>query len=302
MERVKRVIHCTRAYKMGLSGKNITVAVMDTGIAPHPDFGSRILCFADFCQKKISVYDDNGHGTHVAGIIGGSGKMSANDRGIRILSGVAPRVNFVILKVLDNKGNGITSHVLQGMDWLLKNKEKYQVKILNISVGMVATAKKAEQENLLQAVDEAWNRGIMVVTAAGNNGPKENSVTIPGISRKVLTVGSWDDAMTVSSGNRKLTQGYSGFGPTECCIVKPEVLAPGTNIKSCSRDAKGYTVKSGTSMAAPVVSGAAALAYQRHFDYTPADMKLKFYESVYPRGEQIGRKCWGMLHIDNLVI
>ena len=267
MDRVKRVIHCDRAYKMGLNGKNITVAVMDT-----------------------------------AGSIGGSGLRSKDKRGVRLLSGVAPRVRFVVLKVLDRKGNGVTSHVLEGMDWLLQNREKYQVKILNISVGMMASAGKNEQEQLLHAVDEAWNQGIMVVTAAGNNGPKENSVTIPGISRKVLTVGSWDDNVTETGNSGRLTKNYSGFGPTECCIVKPEVLAPGTNVKSCSKDAKGYIVKSGTSMAAPVVSGAIALAYQKYPDYTPTEMKLKLYESVYPRGEQIGRKCWGMLHVNNLVV
>ena len=140
MDRVKRVIHCDRAYKMGLNGKNITVAVMDTGIAPHLDFDQRILHFEDFCQKKLAAYDDNGHGTHVAGIIGGSGLMSKDKRGVRLLSGVAPRVRFVVLKVLDRKGNGVTSHVLEGMDWLLQNREKYQVKILNISVGMMASA------------------------------------------------------------------------------------------------------------------------------------------------------------------
>ena len=80
------------------------------------------------------------------------------------------------------------------------------MKILNISVGMMASAGKNEQEQLLHAVDEAWNQGIMVVTAAGNNGPKENSVTIPGISRKVLTVGSWDDNVTETGNSGRLTK------------------------------------------------------------------------------------------------
>lgn len=302
MERVKRIIHCERAYKLGLSGKNITVAIMDTGIAPHPDFDNRIVDFLDFCDNRIAVYDDNGHGTHVAGIVGGSGKMARERSGVAFYSGVAPKVNFIILKVLDKRGNGSTEHVLRGMDWLIKNREKYNIRILNISVGMIPSAGQTEQERLLAAVDEAWDSGIMVVTAAGNNGPKENSVTIPGISRKVLTVGSWDDDVPENTKNSKLLKKYSGAGPTECCIVKPEVIAPGTNIKSCSKDAKGYVAKSGTSMAAPVVSGAIALAFQRHPDWMPADMKLKLYESVFPRGEQIGRKCWGMLHVNNLVV
>ena len=300
MERVRQIIHCDRAYKMGLSGKNITVAVMDTGIAPHIDFDHRIIHFEDFCQKKKGAYDDNGHGTHVAGVIGGSGKAMHDKNGMGRFRGIAPKVNLVALKVLDKKGNGMTDHVLFGVDWLLKNRKKYQIRILNISVGMIQSAGRTEQRKLLDAVDEIWDSGIMVVTAAGNNGPGENSVTIPGISRKVVTVGSWDD--TIAGSGDPLRRNYSGVGPTECCIIKPEILAPGTGIKSCSRDGRGYVTKSGTSMAAPVVSGALALAIQRYPEYTPADMKLRLYQSAYPRGEQIGRKCWGMLHVDHLVV
>lgn len=300
MDRVKRLIHCERAYKAGLSGKCVTVAVMDTGAAPHPDFSNRIVAFRDFCGKRISMYDDNGHGTHVAGIIGGNGSRSKDDRGRYRYAGIAPNVEYVILKVLDQKGNGVTSHVLEGVDWLLHNREKYGIRILNISVGMLPSAGKIEREALLYAVDAVWDSGIAVISAAGNNGPGENTVTIPGISRKVITVGSLDDEVVPTERAGKLMKGYTGFGPTECCIVKPEILAPGTNITSCAKDGT-YTVKSGTSMAAPVVSGALALALERHPDWLPADLKLRLYESAYPRGEQIGRNCWGILHTDNLI-
>ena len=300
MDRVKRLIHCERAYKAGLSGKRVTVAVMDTGAAPHPDFFNRIVAFRDFCGKRISMYDDNGHGTHVAGIIGGNGSRSKDDRGRYRYAGIAPKVEYVILKVLDQKGNGVTSHVLEGVDWLLHNREKYGIRILNISVGMRPSAGKIEREALLYAVDAVWDSGIAVISAAGNNGPGENTVTIPGISRKVITVGSLDDEVVPTGRAGKLMKGYTGFGPTECCIVKPEILAPGTNITSCAKDGT-YTVKSGTSMAAPVVSGALALALERHPDWLPADLKLRLYESAYPRGEQIGRNCWGILHTDNLI-
>lgn len=300
MDRVKRLIHIERAYQMGLTGRNVTVAVMDTGIVKHPDFGGRIIHFKDFCNGKISLYDDNGHGTHVSGIIAGDGSLSADAHGMRLYSGIAPEANLIALKVLDRNGNGNTSHVLECMDWILKNKEKFQIRLLNISVGMLSTAGHTEQRELLAAVDTAWDAGIMVVTAAGNNGPTENSVTIPGISRKVLTVGSLDDIIA-TGGKGRLAKGYSGTGPTECCIVKPEILAPGTNIKSCSMDKKGYIVKSGTSMAAPVVSGVLALAFQKYKTLTPAEMKLRLYESAYPRGKQIQRKSWGVIHADNLL-
>lgn len=300
MNRVKRLIHLERAYKMGYNGKDISVAVMDTGIVKHPDFDERILVFMDFTKGRVGAYDDNGHGTHVSGIIAGNGRMSKTAAGARPYAGIAAGAGIIMLKVLDYAGNGSTENVLEGMEWIIKNKEKYGIRILNISVGMIKTAGEKEKRELLSAVDEVWDAGILVVTAAGNNGPKENTVTVPGISRKVLTIGSMDDMLGTEQ-RSSLVKGYSGMGPTDCCIVKPEILAPGTGIKSCSNDARSYVVKSGTSMAAPVVSGVLALAFQQNRELTPAELKLRLYESAYPRGEQLKKKCWGMIHADNLL-
>lgn len=296
MERVKKLIHLDYAYKTGLTGENVTVAVMDTGIVPHPDFDNRILGFLDFVNKKNALYDDNGHGTHVAGILAGNGKLSPN----RCYSGIAPKVNLLILKVLDKNGNGNTVNVLRGVDWLIKNKDKYRIRLLNISVGMLKNAGGKEKQELLEAVDLVWDAGIMVVTAAGNNGPKENTVTIPGISRKVLTVGCMDDRID-QTGTYIGKDGYSGAGPTDCCIMKPEILAPGTNVISCGTDFKNYVKKSGTSMAAPVVTGALALAFEYSPELNPAEMKLRLYESAFPRGDYFRKKAWGMIHVDNLI-
>lgn len=298
MNYVKRAIHAENVYKYGLSGKNVTVAIMDTGIAAHRDFENRILAFRDFCEGRQECYDDNGHGTHVAGIIAGSGRMSADVEGGPVYAGIAPQAGIVMLKVLDRLGNGKTEQVLAGIRWLRENGAAYNIRLLNISVGMLPNAGATEQRALLDAVDGLWDAGIMVVAAAGNNGPRENTVTIPGISRKILTVGSVDDGGAATGG---LGRGYSGMGPTECCIIKPEILAPGTNIMSCSRDGIGYVKKSGTSMAAPVVTGALALAAEKYPNLTPAELKLRLYERAYPRGEHIGKKCWGVLHVDYLV-
>ena len=290
MNRVRKIIHTDYAYKTGLSGKNVTVAIMDTGIVPHVDFGNRIRYFGDFCEGKTGLYDDNGHGTHVSGIVAGSGEASRKEYGMPVCHGIAPQADIVMLKVLDAKGNGNTRDVLAGMEWIAKNQQEYQIRLLNISVGMLPSAGEREQQELLSAVDDLWDRGIMVVAAAGNNGPKENSVTIPGISRKIVTIGSSDDGKS-EPGKRGRKTGYSSNGPTACCIVKPEILAPGTAIKSCGREKNGYQVKSGTSMAAPVVTGALALAFQKYPYLSPAEMKLRLYERAYPRGEQLGRKC-----------
>ena len=296
MDRVKKLIHLDYAYKLGLSGENVTVAVMDTGIVSHPDFSNRILLFKDCIGQRIALYDDNGHGTHVSGIIAGNGSMSQNKK----YCGMAPNTKLIVIKVLDKNGNGNTANVLSGVDWLLKNKDKYRIRLLNISVGMLKNAGSKEKQALIDAVEAVWDTGIMVVTAAGNNGPKENTVTIPGISRKVLTVGSMDDR-TDQTGTYIGKDGYSGVGPTDCCIMKPEILAPGTNVVSCCMDGKTYIKKSGTSMAAPVVTGALALAYEHAPELSPAEMKLRLYESVYPRGEYYGKKAWGMIHVDNLI-
>lgn len=308
MNRVKKIIHTDYAYKSGLDGKNTVIVVMDTGIAPHADFGKRILAFHDFCNGRLGIYDDNGHGTHVSGIIAGDGRMSRDTGGRCIYSGMAPAAKLIMLKVLDGKGNGNTSTVLRGIEWIARNKDIYNIKLLNISVGMLPSAGAKEQRELLDAVDDIWKRGIMVVAAAGNNGPKQNTVTIPGISRKVLTVGSCDDTKPETEAKNKtrtagggLKNGYSSMGPTACCIVKPEILAPGTNITSCGMDGRGYQVKSGTSMAAPVVTGALALAFQKYPYLKPAEMKLRLYERAYPRGAYLGKKSWGIIHVDNLV-
>ena len=174
MDRVKKLIHLDYAYKLGLTGENVTVAIMDTGIISHPDFDNRILTFKDCINKKQMLYDDNGHGTHVAGIIAGNGRMSPEQK----YCGIAPNAKLIIIKVLDKNGNGNTSNVLSGVEWLIKNKDKYKVRLLNISVGMLKNAGRKEKQALLDAVEAVWDAGIMVVTAAGNNGPRENTIFI----------------------------------------------------------------------------------------------------------------------------
>lgn len=154
---------------------------------------------------------------------------------------------------------------------------------------MLPSAGEREQQELLSAVDDLWDRGIMVVAAAGNNGPKENSVTIPGISRKIVTIGSSDDGKS-EPGKRGLKTGYSSNGPTACCIVKPEILAPGTAIKSCGGK-KRIPVKSGNFHEAPVGHGALALAFQKYPYLSPAEMKLRLYERAYPRESSLAENA-----------
>lgn len=114
---------------------------------------------------------------------------------------------------------------------MLEHKDEYNIRILNISVGMLKNAREEEQVELIKLVEEVWDAGIVVVAAAGNNGPAGNSVTIPGICRTIITVGSSDDDNRQAQG-QGLRRGYSGRGPTDSCVIKPEILAPGTKLQA----------------------------------------------------------------------
>ena len=293
MDQVRKKLRAEYAHRKGITGRGVTVAVMDTGIVMHPDFGKRILNFADFTQGRSKIYDDNGHGSHVSGIIGGNGRMS---RGFYM--GIAPECNLFVTKVLDRKGNGNTDQVIRAIDYVIENRMKYNIRILNISVGMLPSADETEKKNLTAAVEKAWNHGIVVVAAAGNNGPVKNSVTIPGQCKSIITVGSIDDYVKHGRGLKK---GYSGRGPTECCVVKPEILAPGTAIRSCSGRGGGYEVKSGTSMSAPVISGAIALLLQKYPNLTPAQVKLRLYEKAVVLDVPGGQNYWGVVYLNRLL-
>ncbi len=160
MNQVRKKLRADEAHQNGCTGRGVTVAVMDTGIVPHVDFDSRILKFRDFTQNRTRIYDDNGHGTHVAGIIAGSGRA-----GRGMYTGIAPEAGLFVAKVLDRKGNGNTSQVLKAIDYIIENREEYNIRILNISVGMLPSADEAEKENLIAAVEKAWNHGIVVIAA-----------------------------------------------------------------------------------------------------------------------------------------
>ena len=130
MNQARKEIHCEECWREGYTGRGIGVAVLDTGIFLHEDFGGRIAAFADFVQKNPEPYDDNGHGTHIAGIIGGAGTASRGG-----YSGVAPECSLICAKVLDKRGNGYASDVLSGLRWIRGNRERYGIRIVNVSVG-----------------------------------------------------------------------------------------------------------------------------------------------------------------------
>lgn len=278
-------------------GQKIGVAILDTGITQHADLAENIVGFGDFVNGRKIIYDDSGHGTHVAGILAGTGKMSNG-----VYAGMAPEASLLSAKVLDDSGNGMVEYVMEGIRWVLAQQKKKNIRIVNISVGTQPGLDRAEEKRLLEGVEELWDAGLVVVVSAGNYGPGPGTVAVPGSSRKVITVGAVDLAGKRGRTGREKWD-YSGRGPTEECIMKPDVVAPGTLITSCSADyryhfRKPYTVKSGTSMATPVVSGAIACLLSKYPDMTNVEVKLKLRESCVPSEETLG---WGMLHVGRLL-
>ena len=295
MNQARKEIHCEECWREGYTGRGIGVAVLDTGIFPHEDFGGRIAAFADFVQKNPEPYDDNGHGTHIAGIIGGAGTASRGG-----YSGVAPECSLICAKVLDKRGNGYASDVLSGLRWIRGNRERYGIRIVNVSVGAFSGRGSGENSALVKGVNAAWDDGLVVVVAAGNNGPGRMTITTPGISRKVITVGCSDDHREVNVMGSRMVD-YSGRGPTAACVCKPDLVAPGCSIISCANRGVAYQTKSGTSMSTPLVAGALALLLQKYPDMSNRDVKLRLRERSVDLGLPRNQQGWGLLDAERLL-
>lgn len=300
-------------YSRGITGRGITTAVLDTGIYSHRAFlmpQSRIKGFCDFVNGRENAYDDNGHGTHVSGIIAGNDREFRRNRsfygrkpGIYAVQspGVAPESEIVGLKVLDREGNGKMRTMIRAIDWLITHYKEYNVRIVNISVGMpLKKLSDPQQELLVKKVEQLWDLGLVVVVAAGNEGPDPSTVTIPGISRKVITVGALEER-SVKRNHRK--KQYSGCGPVPgTCVCKPDVIAPATGILSCDNTPGGYVRRSGTSMAAPVVSGILALLLSYQPRLSNLEIKIRIMETSQDVGLPKNQQGWGVINPEALLV
>ncbi len=305
MDTARKTVNANIVQENGYTGKGIGIAILDTGISPNNDFlypQNRILAFKDFINNKAKPYDDNGHGTHVAGIAGGSG-INSNGK----YRGIAPDCNFIGVKVLNNEGKGNASDVLAGLQWVMDNKEKYNIKVANLSIG---TSNTSSNDPLVKAVENMWDSGVIITIAAGNDGPKKHTISSPAISRKVITIGASDDNITANVWGNNLIN-FSGRGPTLECIVKPDILAPGVNIISCLSNSvskqsneivdKNYFSLSGTSMSTPIVSGAIALLLEKYKDLKPDDVKLMLKKCCKNLHLPKNQQGWGLLDVYKLL-
>jgi serine protease AprX len=276
---------------LDVDGSGVGVALIDSGVTSwHDDLGSdRVVHFADFVDFQTLPYDDYGHGTHVAGIIAGSGYDSNGAR-----TGMAPRASLVVLKVLDGDGNGYISNVIAALDYAVQNRARFNIRVVNLSVA-AGVYESYETDPLTLAARRAVEAGIVVVTAAGNFGknakgqPQYGGVTSPGNAPWVLTVGASTHRGTLTRADDEVAP-FSSRGPSYIDrAAKPDLVAPGVGIESLSDGSsllfsthpaarlwgtvdtvtQPYLSLSGTSMSAPVVAGTVALMLQANPALTP---------------------------------
>lgn len=268
-----------KIWAKGYTGKNITVAVIDSGIYMHPDLKDKVVAFKDFVYGIDKPYDDFGHGTLVASQIGGTGLVSGGK-----YKGSAPGCNLIGLKIMDKAGEGTEARAIQAIQWILENKEKYNIRVVNISLGSpVETSYKKNPLN--QAIEEAVKGGLIFVISAGNRGPFRKSINCPGNDPSVITVGAADDAGTADTSDDSVWV-LSSRGPTYIDnLNKPDLVAPGVNnvavvVPGSKYDSpenphigKDYVVLSGTSLSAPLVAGLIADLLSRNPNFPPEKIK-----------------------------
>ncbi len=284
--------------KLHIPGSGVTVAIIDSGIASATDLSMSILSKQiAFGQKTTD--DKYGHGTHVAGIITGDGFNSVlNPDYSSKYVGIAPGASVLNLRVLDDKGSGYTSNVLSALDWCIKNKNLYNIRVINLSLGH-PVFESYKTDPLCQMVERCVAQGIVVVAAAGNYGKDEygnalyGGITSPGNDPAVITVGAVNTHNTAARSDDTVAT-YSSRGPTAIDgLIKPDIVAPGNKIISATnrsvalfknypdnrlnlssgRTSGYYLVLSGTSMAAPAVSGTVAVMLQANPSLTPNAVK-----------------------------
>jgi serine protease AprX len=291
----------------GVDGRGVGIAIIDSGVTSwHDDLGAeRVVHFADFVTNQPAAYDDYGHGTHVAGIIAGNGYDSNGAR-----RGIAAGASLVVLKALDGAGDGFISNVIAALDYAVEQRAKFNIRIINLSVA-AGVYESYTTDPLTLAAKRAVDAGIVVVTAAGNFGRsakgqvQHGGITAPGNAPWVITVGAATHNGTVRRADDAIAP-FSSRGPTHIDrTTKPDLVAPGVGIESLTDNSsllfathasarlwgsvdtatQPYLSLSGTSMAAPVVTGTIALMLEANPALTPNLVKaiLQYTAEDRPR-------------------
>jgi subtilisin family serine protease len=283
-----KAIRADSAWNRGITGRGVTVAVLDTGVASVPDLAGRLVQVRDDttgqvtpCKNLSGELDCNdryGHGTFIAGLVAGNGASSDGT-----WKGVAPEARILSVKAAGADGAADVSNILAAIQWVVSFKDRYNIRVLNLSLGTDST-QDWRTDPLNYAVERAWAAGMTVVVSASNQGPNPGTITKPADDPWVITVGATDDRGTAGVGDDLLPD-FSGRGPTAHGLAKPDVAAPGAHVVSLRAPGStidnrfpwyvdgSYRQGSGTSMATGVVSGAVALMLQANPGFTPDRVK-----------------------------
>jgi serine protease AprX len=283
-----KVVKADTAWQRGITGRGVTVAVIDTGVASVPDLAGRLVQVRNDltgqvtpCKNLSGELDCNdryGHGTFIAGLIAGNGASSAGK-----WKGVAPEAGILSVKAAGADGAADVSNILAAIQWVVSFKDRYNIRVLNLSLG-TDSKQDWRLDPLNYAVERAWAAGMTVVVSASNQGPAAGTISKPADDPWVVTVGAIDDRGTVGPSDDQLPD-FSGRGPTAQGLAKPDVVAPGAHVVSLRAPGStidtrfpyyidgAYRQGSGTSMATGVVSGVAALVLQANPGFTPDRVK-----------------------------
>ena len=291
------------AWQAGDTGQGVTVAVLDTGIDDNAAaFGGRVKARVDLIDPAHPAQGDPaGHGTHVAGIVAAGRTFPS--------PGIAPDASLVSVRVLDQDGHSRVSTIILGLEWVVAHKASLGIRVAVMALGAPAAAGYRD-DPLASAAELAWRSGLVVVVAAGNDGPGAGTIQTPGIDPLVLTVGASDDAGTASPADDVLPT-WSSIGPTPDDLAKPDLVAPGRKIVSVR--VAGSTIDlqspthvegpttirfSGTSEAAGVAAGAAALLVQQRPELTPGQTKALLTHGARPlAGASAAAQGAGLLNV-----
>jgi serine protease AprX len=284
-----------------VDGSGVEVCVVDTGVDPnHEQFASKLpIPFYDAVNGRATAYDDQGHGTHVAGTAVGDGTGSAN---ASLYGGVAPGAALSAAKVLSSSGSGTASQVIAGVEWCAGRAGNV---VISMSLG--SSSGSDGQDSISQAVQNAVNGGTPVVVAAGNSGDAPQTVGSPGAAEGAITVAAvaeWSAPVGSANHSRGVHLApWSSRGPTLDGRAKPDISAPGMTITSAAYGTtSGYATYSGTSMATPFVSGAVALALDAAPSRSPSELKTLLRDTAHDRGPTGKDHDWGWGLVDVLAL
>ncbi len=310
-------VNAFAAWQSGYTGAGIGVALIDSGVASHPDLNggflgtSRVVWNQSFVSSSASANDQFGHGTHIAGLIAGNGSSSQGSKYSRTFQGIAPQASIINLRVLDQNGMGTDSAVIAAINTAIQLKPQFNIRVINLSMGR-PVYESYKLDPLCHAVEAAWKAGIVVVVAAGNNGRYQptngyGTVTSPANDPYVITVGAMKTMGTPTRVD-DLIASYSSKGPTALdAVAKPDIVAPGNLLVSLeapgstlynqypgnrvpysfymnggsSASSSSYFTLSGTSMAAGVVSGVVADLLQKSPRLTPDQVKARLMKTAW---------------------